>query len=132
MDNNELMNSKIVDPADPKAVAEYIVSVLDAKKAQDIKLLHVEKQTIIADYFVICSGGSRTQIRALADEVDFRLEPSGITPLHTEGSDSGVWVLKDYGSVILHVFSTQSRDFYKLENLYDGTSDVDISDIITD
>ncbi len=132
MKDNDVMNMKIVDPSDSRAVAEYIVSVLDAKKAKDIKLLHVEEQTVIADYFVICSGGSRTQIRALADEVDFRLEPSGITPSHTEGMDSGVWALKDYGGVILHVFSAQARDFYKLENLYDGTSNVDISDIVTE
>ena len=115
-----------------KETAEFIVSVLDSKKASDIKLLHVEKQTVIADYFVICTGNSRTQIRALADEVDHQLEGYGITALRTEGMDSGIWVLKDYGAVILHIFNSQSRDFYKLEKLYDGTIDVDISEIIAD
>lgn len=115
-----------------KETAEFIVSVLDSKKASDIKLLHVEKQTVIADYFVICTGNSRTQIRALADEVDHQLEGYGITALRTEGMDSGTWVLKDYGAVILHIFNSQSRDFYKLEKLYDGTIDVDISEIIAD
>ena len=74
----------------PETLAKFIVAILDSKKARDIKLLHVEKQTVIADYFVICTGMSRTQIRALADEVDFKLSHYGMTPLHVEGADSGI------------------------------------------
>jgi len=117
---------------DPLKLAELIVAVLDSKKAKDIKLLHVENQTIIADYFVICTGTSRTQIRSLAGEVEFKLEPYEITALHTEGGESGVWILQDYGPVILHIFSPDARDFYKLEKLYMDTTERDISAIVTE
>ncbi|MBE6541726.1 MAG: ribosome silencing factor [Ruminococcaceae bacterium] len=113
-------------------LAEFIVAVLDSKKARDIKLLHVEKQTIIADYFVICTGTSRTQIRALVDEIEYKLEPYGVVPSHTEGADSGIWVLQDFGSVIVHIFTDEARDFYKLEKLYQDTTERDISSLITE
>lgn len=120
------------DLKDSKKLAEFVVSVLDSKKARDIKLLHVEKQTIIADYFVICTGTSRTQIRAFADELEFKLKPYGISPMHTEGADTGVWVLQDYGSVIVHMFNRDGREFYKLEKLYQDTTEHDISALLTE
>ena len=116
----------------PEALATYIVKVLDSKKAKDIKLLHVEKQTVIADYFVICTGNSRTQIRALADEVEFKLSAYEIAPMHTEGADTGVWVLQDFGNVIVHIFNGESRDFYKLDKLYMDTTKQDISGLLTE
>jgi len=116
----------------PEALASFIVRVLDSKKAKEIKLLHVEKQTIIADYFVICTGNSRTQIRALADEVEFKLSAYEITPDHIEGADTGVWVLLDFGTVIVHIFNGESRDFYKLDKLYVDTTEQDISSLITE
>ena len=115
-----------------ETLAKFIVSVLDSKKARDIKLLHVEKQTIIADYFVICTGTSRTQIRSLADEIEFKLEPYGVEAIHTEGADTGVWVLQDFGTVIVHLFNRESRDFYKLDKLYQDTTEHDISELITE
>ncbi len=117
---------------DSEKLASYIVKVLDSKKAKDIKLLHVEKQTIIADYFVICTGNSRTQIRALADEVEFQLSQYAIEPMHTEGADTGIWVLQDFGNVIVHIFNGESRDFYKLDKLYMGTTEQDISGLLTE
>ncbi|MBE6599317.1 MAG: ribosome silencing factor [Ruminococcaceae bacterium] len=116
---------------EPLKLAEFMVAILDSKKAKDIKLLHVENQTIIADYFVICTGTSRTQIRALAGEVEFKLEPYGVEALRTEGGESGIWILQDYGSVILHIFSPDARDFYKLDKLYMDTTEKDISTLIT-
>lgn len=116
----------------PETLAKFIVSVLDSKKARDIKLLHVEKQTVIADYFVICTGNSRTQIRSLADEIEYKLEPYGVEAIHTEGADTGIWVLQDFGSVIVHLFNRESRDFYKLEKLYQDTTEHDISELITE
>ena len=115
-----------------ETLAKFIVSVLDSKKARDIKLLHVEKQTIIADYFVICTGTSRTQIRSLADEIEFKLEPYGVEAIHTEGAETGVWVLQDFGTVIVHLFNRESRDFYKLDKLYQDTTEHDISELITE
>lgn len=113
-------------------IAEAIIAALDAKKAHGIKLLHVEDRTVITDYFVVCTGTSRTQVKALGDEADYRLEKHGVECLRTEGYDTGIWLLKDYGGVILHVFNPQAREFYNLEKLYDGTTDVDITEIVTD
>ncbi len=133
MENIEnINNEEIKAPETSLEIAEMIVSALDAKKARGIKLLHVEDQTVITDYFVVCTGTSRTQVKALGDEADYRLEKFGIECLRTEGYDTGVWLLKDYGGVILHVFNPQAREFYNLEKLYDGTTDVDISEIVTD
>ena len=114
----------------PQDIAEFMVQVLDAKRAQDIKLLYVENRTIIADYFVLCTGSSTTQVSALSDEVEYRLSQYDIKPLHTEGKRGDTWILTDYGSVLLHVFSAQQRDFYKLEKLYDAGSEQDISSLL--
>ena len=127
-----MSNMENKTPETSLEIAEVIVSVLDAKKARGIKLLHVEDQTTITDYFVVCTGTSRTQVKALGDEADFKLEQLGVQCLRTEGYDTGIWVLKDYGGVILHVFNPEARDFYNLEKLYDGTTSVDISEMITE
>jgi iojap-like ribosome-associated protein len=114
----------------PKELAEEIIKILDDKKAHDIKLLHVEKQTIIADYFIICSGTSNTQIKSLANEVEVKLKESGLMPKNIEGYREGTWVLLDYHSVIVHVFNRETRNFYNLEKLWNDAVEVDISDMI--
>ncbi len=116
---------------EPSKLAEFIIAILDSKKAFDLKLLHVEAQTVIADYFVIGTGTSRTQVRALADEIEFKLEPYGIKPAHIEGADAGTWVLQDFGAVIVHLFGKDAREFYMLEKLYQDTTEADISTLIT-
>lgn len=123
---------KLPDNPTPKDIAEFMVKVLDAKKASDIKMLYVEERTIIADYFVICTGNSTTQISSLADEVEFRLGQNGIKVHHNEGSRGDTWILSDYSSVILNVFSRDTREFYKLEKLYDEGAEVDISNLVTE
>ena len=128
----DIVRKVLPENADPTQTAEFIVSVLDAKKARDIKLLHVEKQTVLTDYFVICSGSSRTQVKSLADEVEFRMSESGREPLHTEGGRGDSWILLDYGPVIVHVFGRDTREFYNLEKLYDGTTEEDISALVTE
>ena len=101
-----------------KEIALKVAKTLDEKKAKDIKILYVNKQTIIADYFVIAAGTSRTQVNALADEVEYKLGLEGITPTRVEGRGQGTWVLLDYDSVLVHVFNPQSREFYNLEKLW--------------
>ena len=132
MENNFTPETNLKSGATSRETAQFIVSVLDAKKARDIKLLCVEKQTVIADYFVICNGNSMTQVKSLADEVDYRMSRSGIDPLHVEGERGSSWILLDYGTVIVHIFGKDARDFYNLEKLYDGTSEEDISSLITE
>ena len=131
--NENAEKEKVLDKnSAPEKIAEFIVSVLDSKKAKNIKLLHVEKQTVIADYFVICTGSSRTQIKSLADEVEYKMSESGVEPLHIEGGRGDSWILLDYGAVIVHVFGNDARAFYDLEKLYDGTTEQDISGLITE
>lgn len=132
MEQENNVNLTLPENAAPQAVAEFIVTVLDSKKARDIKLLHVEKQTVIADYFIVCSGNSRTQIKSLADEVEYRMTQNGIEPLHVEGGRGDSWILLDYGCVIVHVFGRDAREFYSLEKLYDGTVEEDISSLLTE
>lgn len=103
----------------PKDLAETIVKILDDKKGIDIQTIDLEGKTILADFFVIVSGTSTPHIRALSEEVEFKLkEEHGIPCDHSEGRESGRWVLLDYGSVIVHVFHEQERAFYSLEKLW--------------
>ncbi len=114
----------------PRALAEEIVKILDSKKARDIKALYVEEQTILADYFVICCGNSNTQIRALAGEVEEKLKEIGIEPHHIEGYNEASWTILDYGTVIVHIFSREAREFYKLEKLWSDSENIDISSLL--
>lgn len=99
-------------------LAKTIVKVLDNKKAHDLKLLKVRDLTVLADYFVIASGTSTTQVGALFDEVDFKLGQDGIEPLRVEGAATKNWVLLDYGNVVVHIFYPEAREFYQLERLW--------------
>lgn len=135
--NNELYTDSAAQPvvapdASPREIAEAIVTVLDKKKARDIALLHVEEQTSIADYFVVCTGNSKTQVRSFIDEVEYKLSLSGIMPHHIEGVDASGWMLIDFGAVIVHVFSRDAREFYNLEKLYAETSRVDIDALLSE
>ena len=121
-DYQENAPAPLTPDASPREIAEYAVSVLDAKKAREIRLLYTEKQTIIADYFVLCTGTSSAQIKSLADEVEYRLGLCGLDKKHTEGDPAGGWMLIDYGSVIIHVFSREARKLYNIEKLYRGGS----------
>ena len=121
-----MMEEKLppLDATDAEAVAHAIFDVFDAKKARDIKVLRVEDQTVIADYFVICSGNSSTQVKSLGGEVEYKLGLRGVDPAHFEGRDNNAWVILDYSSVIVHIFSREARDFYKLEKLYGDAEEI--------
>ncbi len=104
-----------------KAIADLAYSTLDNKKGLDVTALEVGNQTILADYFVLATGTSNTHVRALADEVEFQLkEQLGIVPNHIEGSTGNAWTLLDYGCVVINIFTSQAREFYKLERLWNG------------
>ncbi len=92
--------------------------LLDNKKAKEIEVLRIEDLTTVTDYFVLATGTSNTQVRALAEEVEEGLSKRGLSPLHVEGADSRSWVLLDYGAVIVHVFLPEARRFYDLERLW--------------
>ncbi|HHY31928.1 MAG TPA: ribosome silencing factor [Firmicutes bacterium] len=92
----------------------------EGKKAQDVLVLDVRELTIIADYFVIASGTSRTQVKAIADAVLNELKEQGILPRHREGSVEGGWIILDYADTVVHVFHAREREYYDLERLYRG------------
>ena len=98
---------------------------LDSKKALNLKILHITELSVIADYFVIATGTSNTQVKAMADEVEYQLKEKGIAPGHIEGYNSNSWILLDYGSVVVHVFTTESRSFYDLDRLWQDGEEVD-------
>ena len=102
----------------PKELALALARIADAKKAIDIKILRIDELTVLADYFVICSGTSTTHVKTLAEEVEFQLKQRGVSPGHVEGRESGNWLLLDYGGVVAHIFMRETRDFYGLERLW--------------
>lgn len=134
MTENEILaaTATLNEDATSAEKAEFIVKVLDAKKARDIRLLHVSNLTVITDYFIICSGGSSTQVKALSDEVEYRLSLSGKPVEHIDGHSSGEWTVLDTGDVIVHIFNREAREFYRLEKLWSGAEEIDISNIVTD
>lgn len=95
-----------------------IYTVLDEKQAERIKVLRVERQTSLCNYFVICEGRATTHVKSLADELEARLSAAGVDPIHKEGLKDGNWVALDFASVIVHIFDRQSREFYNLEKLW--------------
>ncbi len=112
-------------------LAKEIAKVLDRKKAIDIKALEITEQTIVGDYFVIASGTSNTHVKSLADEVDYEIGELGIKPRSIEGKATG-WILLDYGTVLVHLFTKDQREYYNLEHLWQDAKDVDLSDVLTE
>lgn len=113
-----------------RELAEIAVKALDSKKGKEIRLIRIDKITTLAEYFVICTGTSNTQINALCDAVEKELTEKGEEPLHREGYRGGTWVLLDYGCVVVHVFNDEARKFYSLEHLWADGEDVDLSAIL--
>ena len=104
--------------ADAKELAEACRFILDAKRGKDIAVIPVEGRSDITDCFVLSSANSGTHVRALADEVEFRMGQRGVHPLHTDSGDQRDWMVVDFGSVIVHVFNREAREFYHLDKLY--------------
>ena len=111
-------------------LAEKIVGCIDAKKGEEIKLLDVHDRTTLCDYFVIASGTSTPQLRAMADEIDEKLSELGIDARRREGWETADWQLLDYEMVIVHLFREEVREFYSLERLWRDAQEVDISTIV--
>ncbi len=113
-----------------REIALAAAKALDDKKGQEIKVLETGELTTLADYFVICSATSTTQIKALADECERVLKLAGEAPHHIEGHRGGTWVLLDFSSVVIHIFNDEARKFYDLERLWSDARPVDISGIL--
>jgi ribosome-associated protein len=100
---------------DPLELARRIVALAENKKSADIVLLDLRELTTLADYFVICSGGSERQLEAIADGIVGGLRDEGLRAIGREGTSASHWILLDYGSVVVHVFTPPERDYYALE-----------------
>lgn len=115
-----------------KEKLEKIVKILDSKKAENIQVIGITNLTIIADYFVIATGTSTTQVKSLADEVDFQLGQLGIEARGIEGVRTANWIVLDYNDIVVHVFYRDTRAEYQLERLWADGEQVDISDLLID
>lgn len=113
-----------------KEVAYEVTRALDSKKGMDIKLLRINEVSSLADYFLICTGTSNTHVKTLCDYAEDALEKMGEKLLGREGHRGNSWELLDYGSLVVHVFTQEAREFYSLERLWADAEQIDISDIV--
>ena len=111
---------------------QLAVKCADSKKAADIKVLDIGHLTTLADYFVICHAPSSTQMNAISDEIEEKFKSKGLLMQNRGAHGSGQWILMDYGDVVVHIFNTESREFYGIEKLWADASNVDISELISE
>ena len=111
-------------------VAYEVTKALDSKKGMDIKLLKISDISSLADYFLICTGTSSTHVKTLCDYAEYTMEQLGETMLGREGHRGNSWELLDFGSVVVHVFTEEAREFYALERLWADAEKIDLSDIV--
>ena len=116
----------------PKELAIIAAKALDEKKGKEFAAIEITDLTALADYFVIATGSSNTQINALCGNVEKAMkEQADEVPLRREGYRDGTWVLLDYGCLVVHVFSAEAREFYALERLWHDGKPMDLSGVLT-
>jgi ribosome-associated protein len=108
-------------------VARVVKAALD-KKASDIVVLDLRDTPAFTDFFVLCSGNSQRQVKAISDGVEEALRAVKVRPAHVEGYDRAEWILMDYFTFIVHVFTPQTRLFYSLERLWGDAERIDVGD----
>jgi ribosome-associated protein len=111
-----------------RELAEKIAHLTLDKKATDILILDLISLTSITDYFVICTGSSNTQVKAISDHVSDELKKQKIRPLHVEGTTHQEWILMDYVDVVVHIFQPQKREYYGLERLWGDAEIMEVND----
>ena len=110
-------------------ILKIAANALNSKKARQLKALKIDGLTTLSDYFLIATATSSTHVRALADEVEEMLKAQGVLPHHIEGKTTG-WIVLDYNSVIVHVFTPQEREFYNLDNMWADGTEIELSNIL--
>lgn len=113
---------------DSKDFALKITDLIFNKKGYDVLILDLHKLASFADYFIICSADSDTQVKAIADEVDKSLKDEGIRCWHKEGFNALSWVLLDYVDVVVHIFKREAREFYNIEKLWGDAPVIEVED----
>ena len=111
-------------------MAVVLARALDSKKGQDIKVLKTGDLTTLADYFVLCTATSNTQVKAMSDACEEAAEDQGERVHHIEGHGDGTWLLMDFSSVVVHVFTEEARKFYDLERLWSDAQEIDLSEVL--
>jgi ribosome-associated protein len=112
------MRSNKESELDPGELARELVDAIADRKGFDIIMLDVRPVSLLADYFIICSGDTERQVKAIVDEILERGVESGLKPLQIEGTPASGWIILDYGIIIAHVFMPSQRDYYQLERLW--------------
>ena len=112
--------------------AVLAAKAIDGKKGLNIQVIEITDISVLADYMVIATGSSSTHVKALADEVEYQLDKSGISVSHIEGYRSNTWILLDYIDVIVNVFDEEARAFYDLDRMWQDGKPVDLSSVLTD
>lgn len=112
-------------------ILKIAANALNSKKARELNAVKVADLTVLAEYFLMCTATSSTHVRALADEVEEKLSEAGAQPHHIEGKTTG-WIVLDYGSVIIHVFSRDQREFYALDKMWSDGEQVELDVILED
>ncbi len=110
-------------------ILKIAANALNSKKARELNAVKVADLTVLAEYFLMCTATSSTHVRALADEVEEKLSEAGAQPHHIEGKTTG-WIVLDYGSVIIHVFSRDQREFYALDKMWSDGEQVELNGIL--
>lgn len=110
-------------------IVSISANALNDKKAKNLNVLRVEDLTVLTDYFVIATATSSTHVRSLADEVEEKLKENGVAPNHIEGKSTG-WIVLDYGSVIVHIFTPDQREFYNLDKMWSDAKSLDLDKIL--
>ena len=122
--DEKTLEERVEIPADAAELAHRIVEIASDKKGNDIVMLRTAELTTMADFFVICSGRSDRQVTALSGAIIDELRRDGIRPRGVEGRESSRWVLLDFGTVIVHVFAPEEREYYGLERLWGKAAQV--------
>ncbi len=112
-----------------KEMARLAFQALDEKKATDIKIINIKEVSVLADYFIIASGNNRSQVQAMADNVEGALSKAGYPIRQTEGYRTANWILMDFGDLIVHVFDSENRLFYDLERIWRDGKATTIEDL---
>lgn len=117
--------------ATPETEMKIAAQILDDKLARQISVIDVRKVTSLCDYFLICSGESTVQLKAIAEELQYKFKHDlDILPISVEGYPDSSWILIDFGDIIIHLFLEDSREFYRLERLWGQGEFLEISEII--
>jgi len=114
---------------DSENILKIAANALNSKKARGLRAIKIDDLTTLADYFLLATATSSTHVRALADEVEDKLKEAGVEPHHIEGRTTG-WLVLDYNSVIVHVFTANEREFYNLDSMWSDGTQIDLINIL--